>query len=190
MQLLWFIQVPYWLALSTWFGGVLFLALAAPVVFRTVRAADPTLPRVLSVNLEGQHATLLAGGIVNDILQLVGRIQLYAAAVLVLCVLAQWLVLPRSSDVLLLQGIRSTLLLAAVGLAVYGYRVVMPKVQEKRDTYIRHADEPDVANPASDAFDRYHAESVFVLRSTLFLLVGLILFSAGITADTMTTISF
>src|SRR5580704_19328585 len=57
------VQVVYWLALSTWFGGVLFIAAAAPVIIKTVKDADPLLPTVLSVNLEGQHGTLLAGGI-------------------------------------------------------------------------------------------------------------------------------
>ena len=55
------VQIVYWLALATWFGGVLFVAIAAPAVFRTVRENNPVLPHVLSVNLEGQHGTLLAG---------------------------------------------------------------------------------------------------------------------------------
>src|SRR3954454_21167129 len=57
------VQIVYWLALATWFGGVLFVAISAPVILRTVRENNPILPHVLSVNLEGQHATLLAGSI-------------------------------------------------------------------------------------------------------------------------------
>ncbi len=47
------IQIVFWLALSTWFGAVLFIAVAAPIIFRTVRESNPVLPMVLSVNLEG-----------------------------------------------------------------------------------------------------------------------------------------
>ena len=78
------VQIVYWLALSTWFGGVLFIAIAAPVIFRTVRESDPLLPTVLSVNLEGQHSTLLAGSIVSNLLSVLTRVQLgCAAAVLI-----------------------------------------------------------------------------------------------------------
>jgi hypothetical protein len=67
------VQILYWLALSTWFGGVLFVALSAPVIFRTVREQNPLLPTVLSVNLEGQHGTLLAGSIVGNLLTMLLR---------------------------------------------------------------------------------------------------------------------
>ena len=46
-----FMQILYWLALATWFGGLLFIAVAAPVIFRTIHESDPILPTVLSVNL-------------------------------------------------------------------------------------------------------------------------------------------
>ena len=54
--------------MATWFGGVLFVAVAAPIIFRTVRESNPVLPTVLSVNLENQHGTLLAGSIVGNLL--------------------------------------------------------------------------------------------------------------------------
>ena len=43
-RMLLLVQIVYWLALSTWFGGVLFVALSAPVVFNTVRENNPILP--------------------------------------------------------------------------------------------------------------------------------------------------
>src|SRR5579871_6169371 len=88
-----FVQIFYWLALATWFGGVLFISVAAPVIFRTVRESDPTLPTVLSVNLEGQHATLLAGSIVANLLATMMRVQLACAALLVLAFVGQWVTL-------------------------------------------------------------------------------------------------
>src|SRR5262245_43161178 len=84
------IQVAYWLALSTWFGGVLFIAIAAPIIFRTVRDADPTLPKVLSVNLESQHSSLLAGTIVTNLMEMLTRIHMLCAAVLLLSIIGQW----------------------------------------------------------------------------------------------------
>ena len=58
------VQIAFWMALSTWFGAVLFVVLAPPIILRAVRQNNPVLPTVLSVNLEGQHGTLLAGSII------------------------------------------------------------------------------------------------------------------------------
>jgi hypothetical protein len=174
------IQIAYWLALATWFGGVLFIAIAAPVIFRTVREADRTLPRVLSVNLEGQHGTLLAGTIVSNLLAVLSRIQLLCAGVLLVAILGQWFCIDRSGAALLFPLIRTAIYLAAVALVIYDWRVVWPRIQKYRQQYIDHADEPEVANPAKEQFDRYHMESITVLRNVLFLLLGMILFSANI----------
>src|SRR5207253_632524 len=81
------VQIMYWLGLSTWFGGVMFIALAAPVIFRTVRESNPVLPDVLSVNLEGQHSTLLAGSIVANLLSRVAQVELICAGVVLLALL-------------------------------------------------------------------------------------------------------
>src|SRR5688572_4108513 len=78
------LQIIYWLALSTWFGSVLFIAIAAPIIMRSVREANPVLPSILSVNLEGQHGTLLGGGIVGNIMNLLVPVQMACAAALLL----------------------------------------------------------------------------------------------------------
>jgi hypothetical protein len=78
----------YWLALATWFGGVLFIAVAAPIIFRTVRDHGPVLPSVLSVNLEGQHGTLLAGTIVGNLLSRLAQVGLACAGILLLALIA------------------------------------------------------------------------------------------------------
>ena len=67
------VQILYWLGLSTWFGGVLFIAIAAPIVVRAVRESNPVMTSVLSVNLEGQHGTLLAGSIIGISLIVLAR---------------------------------------------------------------------------------------------------------------------
>src|SRR5260370_36766005 len=91
MQLFPIVQIVYWLSLSTWFGGVLFIAIAAPVIFRTVREQRPLLPTVLSVNLENQHADLLAGSIVANLLEGLTRVDLVCAGGVLLGLAVQWL---------------------------------------------------------------------------------------------------
>src|SRR5262245_952709 len=139
------IQVAYWLALATWFGSVLFIAVAAPIIFGTIREADPTLPKVLSVNLEGQHGTLLAGTIVANILSTLTRVQLVCAGVLFVAILGQWFFIDRSGPNLVLPILRTTMYLAATVLLIYDWRIVWPRIQKYRQEYIDHADEPDIA---------------------------------------------
>src|SRR3954468_22902191 len=86
------VQIAYWLALATWFGGVLFIAMAAPVIFRTVRENDPTLPMVLAVNLEGQHSSVRAGTIVSNLIAQLIRVELACAGGLAIALAAQWFV--------------------------------------------------------------------------------------------------
>jgi hypothetical protein len=174
------IQILYWLALATWFGGVLFVAVAAPIIFRTVRESNPVLPTVLSVNLEGQHGTLLSGSIVGNLLGTLVRIELLCAAVLGLAIAAQWFFIDRSMPNVVAPLVRSALYLAALVLVLYDWRVVWPKVWKFRQEYIDHADEPEVANPAKDQFDRYHGESVRILSIRLAILLAIVLFSGNI----------
>ncbi len=174
------IQILYWLALATWFGGVLFVAVAAPIIFRTVRESNPVLPTVLSVNLEGQHGTLLSGSIVGTLLGTLVRIELLCAAVLGVAIAAQWFFVDRSVPNVVAPLVRSALYLAALVLVLYDWRVVWPKVWKYRQEYIDHADEPEVANPAKDQFDRYHGESVRILSIRLAILLAIVLFSGNI----------
>ncbi|HET6249148.1 MAG TPA: DUF4149 domain-containing protein [Tepidisphaeraceae bacterium] len=172
------IQFLYWLALATWFGGVFFVTIAAPIIFKTIRESDPTLPTVLSVNLEGQHGTLLAGSIVANLLATMMRIQLICAVMLVVAFVGQWIILFHAQFGLLL--LRTALFVIAVVLLGYDWQVIAPRIYKYREEYIDHADEPELANPAKEQFDRYHRESITVLMIELFALLGLVLFSAGI----------
>lgn len=173
------VQIGYWLALATWFGGVLFVAIAAPIIFKTVEDADPTLPKVLSVNLEGQHSTLLAGSIVANLLTALTKLELTCAAVLLITmavqVTHQWQPTPYAV-------VRGSLFLGAVVLTIYGWRHVWPRIEKHRQAYIENADNPEVANPAREQFDRYHHEAVTILKIVLALLLGIIVFSASISA--------
>lgn len=175
------VQIVYWLALATWFGAVLFVAMAAPVIFRTVRESNPILPHVLSVNLEGQHGTLLAGSIVGNLVARLARLQLACGGILLLALFAHFFVANLDGANRTAAILRTALLLAAGGVALYNGWAVWPKLWRHREEFIEHADEPEVANPAKDEFDRGQRRSETLLMAALFMLLGMILFSGNIT---------
>src|SRR6185436_7779651 len=175
------VQIAFWMALSTWFGAVLFVVLAPPIILRTVRQNNPVLPAALSVNLEGQHGTLLAGSIIGELMAPLIRIELVCSAVLLVALIGQWLILQPQGMQLMLPLFRTALYLAATIFLIYNWRVVWPRMWRYRQEYLDHADEPEVANPALDLFDKYQAESLTILRNILCLLIGMILFSAFVT---------
>ena len=180
------VQVVYWLALSTWFGGVLFIAASAPVIFRTVKESDPLLPTVLSVNLEGQHGTLLAGTIIGNLISMLSRVELICAGVLLLSIGAQWLLVDLHNEWNLAStAVRSGLYLAATGIVLYDWRLLWPKIWKAREDFIAHADDPEIANPARDRFHQLQRQSVTLLTLLTFLLLGMILFSATIHQTTI-----
>lgn len=179
------LMIVYWLALATWFGGVLFVALAAPVIFSTVREANPVLPGVLSVNLDGQHGTLLAGSIVGSLLKRLGQVEIGCAAVLLVMLILQPLIVDVHETNLTAYILRVVLFAVAAVAAAYDRWVLWPRIWKLRQEYLDHADEPEIANRAKDEFDRLHATSVTLLSGVLFLLLGVILFSGGITPKRM-----
>src|SRR4051812_24498144 len=146
------VQILYWLALSTWFGGVLFIAIAAPIIFRTVREANPIMTSVLSVNLEGQHGTLLAGTIVSNILHFLTRIELGCAAAMLIALVSQFFLLEMTEQNVTSLALRLLIFVCATGLVIYDWLVVWPRIMKSRQEYLDHADEPEVANPAKDEF--------------------------------------
>jgi hypothetical protein len=176
------VQIAYWLSLATWFGGVLFVAIAAQVIHRTVREANPMLPHVLAVNLDNQHATLLSGTIVANLMQRMTMVELVCGGVLVTASIAQIFLVDLEADSNRTAAIlRGAMLIAAVGLTIFHWRAVWPRIEIFRKQYIEHADDPEIANPARDQFDREQKTSLTVLMTVLFLLLGMILFSGNIT---------
>jgi hypothetical protein len=175
-----FVQILYWLSLSTWFGGVLFVLFAPPIILKTVRESDPLLPTVLSVNLEGQHGTLLAGSIVSNLLGPLIKAELVCSGAMFIAMIGQWCLIDRYGEALFQPLLRSALFVAAAVFVIYDWRSVWPKVLKYRQEYLDNADNPEKANPALDMFDHYQAESMTIVRNVLFLLLGIILFSANI----------
>jgi hypothetical protein len=172
------IQMVYWLCLAGWFGLVLFAAMATPVIFRTVQEADPTLPTVLSVNLDSQHGALLAITIVANILAKLVYVQLICAAGVLLAIVGQWIYLEPGGAALVLAVLRSTLWLAAAGLLLYGWLGVWPRGAKQRESYIENADDPEVAEKTRAQLIRTQRENDIIQLIIVTLLSAMILFSA------------
>jgi hypothetical protein len=172
------IQTLYWLALAFWLGGVMFVAIAAPIIHRTIRQAHPNLPDVLSVNLENEHGSLLAGSIVGNLLRMLSSVQFFCAGIMLLMLIGQWFLMSRSNQAIVHGILRSSLFVGAVMLASYDRWILSPRIWHFRQEYIDHADEPELANPAKDQFDRYHRESVRVLFMLWGLLSLIVVFSS------------
>ena len=176
------VQIVYWAALATWFGGVLFMAIGGRVIFSTVEENKPYLTGVLSVNLEGQHGTLLAGTIVGNLMSYYIQVELLCAGGLIVTTFMQYFLVDlRDSSVLIDTILRSLLLMGATTALVYDWRVLWPKIWQFRQEFLDHADEPEKANPALDQFNRYQRSSGVVLQLSMFLLVTILVFSAQIT---------
>lgn len=176
------VQAAYWLALSIWFGGAVFVAIAAAAVFRSVREQRPVLPHVLAANLEDQHETLLASAVVSGILSSLGIWQSACAAVVLLGASLHFLVADVSSDTnFCVALLRVALAAVAAALVAFDRYVVFPRLAAHRQTYVDHADEPDVANPAKEKFDAEQRRSLTLLMFTVAVLLGLVLFSAAVT---------
>lgn len=175
-----FLQTIFWVGLATWFGSGLFIAVAAPIIFRVTREHDPTLPFVLSVNLDQQHSTLLASSIVAKIMQMMTRVALVCVILVLVGLLGHWLIVRPSGNNLMQAGIRSGLFLLACIVLIYDWRVVSPRLFAYRQTYIDQADNPEIANHARDQFERLSRENVNMLFLQTLLLLGLILFSANV----------
>ncbi|HTL31316.1 MAG TPA: DUF4149 domain-containing protein [Tepidisphaeraceae bacterium] len=174
------VQILYWLALSTWFGSVLFIAVAAPIIFRTVREANPLLPNVLSVNLQGQHGELMAGTIVGNLLSRLAQIEIVCAAVLLVILIVQPFTIDTRDTNKTAMILRTAMYFVAAALVLVDRFVLWPNIWKSRQEYLDHADEPEVANPAKDRFDEEHRRSVMLMQIVLFLLLGMILFSGNI----------
>lgn len=175
------IQSVYWLALATSFGSVLFAAMSAPVIFRTIRNADPIIPSVLSVNMEGQHGMLLAGSLMMQLLANLWRLLAVCGLVIVVCLATQFFMIDLRGVNFAALIIRCVLLLISAAVILYDWQVIWPKVLKYRQTYLDHADEPEIANPAKDEFDKAHHTSVSLLMILTGTLLGLVVFSSTIT---------
>jgi hypothetical protein len=175
------VQTVYWLALSVWFGGAMFIGIAAQEILRTVRENNPILPHVLSVNLEGKHSTLLSGAIVGNLVGILSKIETLCAGLLIVAMAAQWFQIDLGdSSAKVSAFVRSALCLAATGVMIYDGWIRWPRIMKARQEFIEAADDPEKANPASERLDRLQRDSEMFLMIQVFLLMGIILFSGNI----------
>jgi uncharacterized membrane protein YwzB len=174
------VQTAYWVALSTWFGSTLFVCLCAPAILREVREADPTLPRVLSVNLDAQHSALLGGNIVAALLRLLHIIGVVCASVLLAAFVLQFILLRPVGQARIESVLRAILFLGCVGVFLFDWLYISRKVAYYRSHYIEHADQPDIANASLDQFNGYSRASATLLMITVVMLLGVILFSGNL----------
>lgn len=174
------IQIVYWLTLSIWLGSSVFLALAAPVVFRVVRRLDVRVPRYSSPNLADEQVTIVAGEIVGALLARLGQIQMVCAAILLPMLLAQFITIDLTGANLTAALIRDGLWALATLLLAYQWRIHFPRTWAIRQAYLDHADEPEVANVLKDQFDREHRRSGTLFQITVFALLGLVVISGNI----------
>lgn len=177
------VQILYWLALATWFGGVLFIAVAAPIIFKSVRELNPILPNVLSVNLQGQHGELLAGTVVGNLLARLAQTELVCAAVLLVILIIQPFMIDTRDTNLTAAILRTVMFVVAAALVLADRFTLWPKIWKARQEYLDHADEPEIANPAKDQFDAEQRKSVTLMQIVLFMLLGMILFSGNISPN-------
>jgi hypothetical protein len=175
------VQILYWLALSMWFGGAMFIWVAVQVIHRTVRNANPLLPNVLSVNLDGQHSTLLAGTIVGNLVTVLSRIELGCAALLLVAIGSQWAMIDLADPAVKTSAfLRSAFYIGATAVLIYDGWFLWPRIMKSRQTFIENADDPDKANPENEKLDKLQRDSEMLLMILVFFLLGIILFSGNI----------
>jgi hypothetical protein len=174
------IQTLYWLSLTLWLGGTLFIVLCWPIILNVLREEDPTLPRVLSVNVDHDHAALLAGTLVGALVKNFGRIQLACSGIVLATLAAQWFVVVLDSYGMLAGIARGALYFGALGLLLTDRFSVWPRVWAAREAFIEHADDPEIANPIRERFNQNQLTSIRLMLLQLTLLSLMIVFSVMI----------
>ncbi|MCC7147345.1 MAG: hypothetical protein IT443_12940 [Phycisphaeraceae bacterium] len=82
-------QAAYWLSLGLWVGALVAVAIAAAVIFKTIRAHEPTIGIEPYRQLPERAGDILAGAAVGQTLRALAILQRGCAVVLVICVVLQ-----------------------------------------------------------------------------------------------------
>ena len=86
------VQILYWLVLSGWFGALLFIVVAAPVIFRVVRKLEVRSGLYADPSLDDDQTSIVAGEIVGTMLARLAQIQMLCGIILLPLMIAQLLV--------------------------------------------------------------------------------------------------
>ncbi|HVX85166.1 MAG TPA: hypothetical protein VH253_10160 [Phycisphaerae bacterium] len=176
----------WWLGLAAYFGGMLALAVAAPVLFHTTRAQHISMPGIASPPLDMGNET--GGEIFGNILNAFAYVEVVALLLLLVGLLGKLRAGTRVSHVL-------AVLYAVLALTVLvdlGY--VRPKVWNTRET-VRElaATAPGGAAgaafspPAKQSFDALHALSERLGQVKFWLLLAMLILSVPAPAGAMLT---
>lgn len=167
--------VSWWLGLSAYFGGMLALAIAAPVLFHTTRGAHVSMPGIAAPPLDMGNET--GGEIFGNVLNAFSYVEVIALLLLLAGLLARLRTRTRVSHALAILYV----LLGLTTLADLAY--VRPKVWATRET-VRQlaASAPATAPfdpPEKQTFDSLHHLSERLGQAKFWLLLGMLVLSAG-----------
>ncbi len=186
------VQGLYWLALGTWFGALIMLAMGAAATFKVMRTYHPltlmpSLP-VLGEQTVGSNenvATMLAGSIVGLMLDHLRILEMLCAGVLIFTTLLQLITfrrrLARDGVGQWMNTLRVALLIGAIGALAADTFYVNPRIKELRPA-MHDAPEPAVRDALQVEFDRFHGYGVR-LASMMILMLGVGALASGFVLD-------
>lgn len=172
------LTILYWLVLSIWVGSSVYVAYAAPVVFRVIRRRDIQLPDIQSSALRDDHGTLLAGEVVGALLGRVGQVHVICMVAMLPLLVLQCLYTSGPGD-WVSMGSKIALYATASFLILRDWRWRFPATLQARDAYIEQADDPETGAAAKAKFEAAHRAAERAYQVLLFVLLGLLLVSAN-----------
>ena len=183
------VQGAYWLALGTWFGALIMLAIAAATTFQTVAEhrpllAPPGAARATATMFEAtaQSGTALAGTIVGRSIDRLRVLQWICAAAAVAALGLQHTAfarrLPRSGLGQWMNTLRVALVLLPALILVADTVHINPQLKQQRRIRNDVIATPAQAQAARASFDRYHHLSERLLSVQVFMLGAAVLASS------------
>lgn len=168
-------QVFFWLGLSVYFGGLFLLGpIVASQIFSTIRGASS---QIQSSSTHTDPATELAGKVFGNILHLFNMLELICLPLILIPVVIQMALYMDLSDVWL--WLRLVLALALAVIAVQDIFLLVPKIKNVHDQWIKNADSnPDLAAQNQALFKNLHAQSQRNGKIKAVLLLLLVIVSA------------
>ena len=174
------VQILYWLVLCIWLGGMIFLAVAAPIIFRVVRRLDVRSGRHTDPNLIDEQTSVVGGEIVGTLLARMGQVEMLCATVMLPLMIAQLFLIDLAGTNFIAAMLRFGLFAVALALLTYEWRLHYPRTWELRRRLLANAGEPDKANPLREAFEREHRRSEQLFLAMICVVVGMVMLSANI----------
>lgn len=175
------VQIFYWLFLSLWLGGMVFLAFSAPVIFRVVRRLEVRSGVYTDPNLIDEQTEVVAGEIVGTLLARVGQVQMICVTALLPLMAVQLMLIDLTGSNLGAAAVRLLLWLVALVVLIYEWRVHYPRTWALRKEFLAEAGNPEKADLSRSAFEREHRRSEQLFLVMVCIVVGLVMLSANIT---------